>query len=53
MRCLGYSINLPSDGCCDHRAIIPVEDLHRHAPENLAQAAWITRMENSTKEIGR
>jgi dihydrofolate reductase len=26
------------DGCCDHRAIIPDEDLHRHAVENLAQA---------------
>ncbi len=26
------------DGCCDHRAIVPDEDLHRHAVENLAQA---------------
>jgi dihydrofolate reductase len=26
------------DGCCDHRAIIPDEDLHRHAVENLEQA---------------
>jgi dihydrofolate reductase len=26
------------DGCCDHRAIIPDEDLHRHAAENLARA---------------
>jgi dihydrofolate reductase len=26
------------DGCCDHRAIIPDEDLHRHAAENLDQA---------------
>ena len=26
------------DGCCDHRAIIPDEDLHRHATEILAQA---------------
>jgi dihydrofolate reductase len=25
-------------GCCDHRAIIPDENLHRHAVENLAQA---------------
>jgi hypothetical protein len=24
--------------CCDHRAIIPDEDLHRHAVENLNQA---------------
>ena len=26
------------DGCCDHRAVIADEDLHRHAAENLAQA---------------
>ena len=26
------------DGCCDHRAVIGDEDLHRHAVENLAQA---------------
>jgi dihydrofolate reductase len=26
------------DGCCDHRAIIPDEDLHRHAVENISQA---------------
>jgi dihydrofolate reductase len=38
MRPLRYSINITLDGCCDHRAIIPDEDLHRHAVENLAQA---------------
>jgi dihydrofolate reductase len=26
------------DGCCDHRAILPDEELHRHAVENLTQA---------------
>jgi dihydrofolate reductase len=26
------------DGCCDHRVILPDEDLHRHAVENLARA---------------
>jgi dihydrofolate reductase len=26
------------DGCCDHRAIIPDEELHRHAVENIEQA---------------
>ena len=26
------------DGCCDHRVMIPDEDLHRHAAETLAQA---------------
>jgi hypothetical protein len=35
---LRYSINVTLDGCCDHRAIPPDEDLHRHAIENLAQA---------------
>ena len=39
MRPLRYSINVTLDGCCDHRAIPADEDLHRHAVENLAQAA--------------
>jgi dihydrofolate reductase len=26
------------DGCCDHRAIVPDEDLHRHASETLDRA---------------
>jgi dihydrofolate reductase len=38
MRPLRYSINITLDGCCDHRAITPDEDLHRHAAENLEQA---------------
>ena len=38
MRPLRYSINVTLDGCCDHRAISPDEELHRHAVENLAQA---------------
>jgi hypothetical protein len=38
MQPLRYSINVTLDGCCDHRAIIPHEDLHRHAVENLNQA---------------
>jgi dihydrofolate reductase len=38
MRPLRYSINLTLDGCCDHRAIVPDEDLHRHAVENLKRA---------------
>ncbi|HEX3682629.1 MAG TPA: dihydrofolate reductase family protein [Bryobacteraceae bacterium] len=38
MRPLRYSINITLDGCCDHRAIIPDEELHRHAIENLDQA---------------
>jgi dihydrofolate reductase len=38
MRPLRYSINVTLDGCCDHRAIVPDEDLQRHAAENLGQA---------------
>lgn len=38
MRPLRYSINVTLDGCCDHRAIIPDEELHRHAVQNLNQA---------------
>jgi dihydrofolate reductase len=38
MRPLRYSINITLDGCCDHRAIVPDEELHRHAAQNLAQA---------------
>src|SRR5262245_38899438 len=38
MRPLRYSINVTLDGCCDHRAILADEDLHRHAVENLNRA---------------
>ena len=38
MRPLRYSINVTLDGCCDHRAITPDEDLHRNAVKNLDQA---------------
>ena len=38
MRPLRYSINVTLDGCCDHRAIVPDEHLHRHAAKNIAQA---------------
>ena len=37
-RPLRYSINVTLDGCCDHRAIVPDEDLHRHAADNISQA---------------
>jgi dihydrofolate reductase len=33
-----YSINITLDGCCDHRAILPDEELHRRAAENIARA---------------
>ena len=38
MRPLRYSINVTLDGCCDHRAITPDEELHRRAAEGIAQA---------------
>jgi dihydrofolate reductase len=38
MRPLRYSINVTLDGCCDHRAIVADEDVHRHASENLDRA---------------
>ncbi|HYC71806.1 MAG TPA: dihydrofolate reductase family protein [Opitutaceae bacterium] len=38
MRPLRHSINVTLDGCCDHRAMIPDADLHRHAAELFVQA---------------
>lgn len=38
MRPLRYSINITLDGCCDHRAMLPSEALHRHFAEKLARA---------------
>src|SRR4029077_12457247 len=38
MQPLRYSINITLDGCCDHRAMVPDQDLFRYTTENLAQA---------------
>ena len=38
MQPLRYSINVTLDGCCDHRAVIADEELHRHAVENIEKA---------------
>ena len=38
MRPLRYSINVTLDGCCDHRGVIPDDELHRRAAENLDRA---------------
>jgi len=38
LRPLRYFINVTLDGCCDHRAGLPDEDLHRHAMEAIARA---------------
>jgi dihydrofolate reductase len=35
---LRYFINITVDGCCDHRAFPPDQDVHRHAVEKLDQA---------------
>ncbi|WP_044235136.1 dihydrofolate reductase family protein [Chondromyces apiculatus] len=38
MQALRYSINITLDGCCDHLAIDPNEEIHRHATANIEQA---------------
>jgi len=38
MRPLRYSINVTLDGCCDHRAIVPYEEMHRYHAANIAEA---------------
>lgn len=38
MRRLRYGINVTLDGCCDHRAVSPDEELHRFWAERLASA---------------
>ena len=38
MRPLRYSINVTLDGCCDHRAVVADEELHRRAGDTLAAA---------------
>lgn len=38
MRPLRYSINITLDGCCDHRAGIPDEDVHRYALQHFERA---------------
>ncbi|HVK17198.1 MAG TPA: dihydrofolate reductase family protein [Fimbriiglobus sp.] len=38
MRPLRYSINVTLDGCCDHRAIVPDVEMHRHHARNIEQA---------------
>jgi dihydrofolate reductase len=38
MQLLRYSINVTLDGCVDHNAIVPDEEMHRRAAETLAAA---------------
>ncbi|WP_434739479.1 dihydrofolate reductase family protein [Micromonospora sp. SH-82] len=35
---LRYAVNVTLDGCCDHRAIVPDEEMHRHHVGNLERA---------------
>ena len=54
MRPIRYSINITLDGCCDHRAIIADEDVHRHAVANLdwADALLFGRVTYEMMEAG-
>ena len=38
MRLLRYYINVTLDGCCDHLAMLPDQDLHRYATQALERA---------------
>jgi len=38
MRPLRYSINVTLDGCVDHRASVPDEEMHRHHARNIERA---------------
>jgi len=38
MRPLRYSINVTLDGCCDHEAVTPDDELHHHHAANLERA---------------
>jgi len=38
VRSLRFSITVALDGCCDHRALAPDEELHRHHARNIEQA---------------
>ena len=54
MRLLRYSINVTLDGCCDYRAMLADEDLHRHAAGNLdrADALLLGRVTYEMMEAG-
>jgi dihydrofolate reductase len=39
MRPLRYSINVTLDGCVDHMAVIPGEEMHRHHEKNLEESS--------------
>src|SRR3954471_7773851 len=54
MRPLRYSINVTLDGCCDHRVMIPDEELHRRAAGNIdwADALLFGRVTYEMMEAG-
>jgi hypothetical protein len=43
MQPLRYSINFTLDGCVDHRAGVPDEEMHRHHARNIEQADALAR----------
>lgn len=60
MRPLRYTINVTLDGCCRHDAIVPDEELHRHAEEGIARSDGLLfgrvtyqMMEEAFREPGR
>ena len=52
MRPLRYGINVTLDGCCDHRVMVPDQDLHRFWAESLARACrlgeWVATRRGAT-----
>ena len=50
MQALRYSINVTLDGCCDHRAMVADEELHRRAA---AKRAFNAMMEMGKIDIAR
>ena len=52
MRPLRYSINITLDGCCDHRAIVPDEELHRYHAENIAPGRCSSLRQSDVRSDG-
>lgn len=44
MRPLIYTIQITLDGCYDHNAIVPDEELHHYSADHLAQADEATSL---------
>jgi hypothetical protein len=44
MRPLRYSINVTLDGCIDHRAVSPDEEMHHYHAKSIADAVISRRL---------